>query len=149
MLQTHAGLCHFMVRTVLTVAGYWAVSSVSSFLPRKLTWDRTAVAHSQSCTLGYLNLLSSCPRRTSCQEHPAWRAFAARLGTSCILNPSLGMEGSQVPEKSRKLEWDRAAQWPWLWVGSPGLGGGQPPVHQQCLGLIQWLPGVTDGKEHW
>lgn len=68
MLQTHAGLCHFMVRTVLTVAGYWAVSSVSSFLPRKLTWDRTAVAHSQSCTLGYLNLLSSCPRRTSCQE---------------------------------------------------------------------------------
>lgn len=91
-----------------------------------------------------------CPHVSG--EHPAkhaWRAFTARLGTSCILNPSLGVEGSQVPEKSRKREWDCAAQWLWLWVGSPGLGGGEALVHQQCLGLMQWLPSVKDGKEHW
>lgn len=55
-----------MVRTVLAVAGYWAVSSVGAFLPCKLTRDQIAAAHSQSCALGYLNLLSSHLRGASC-----------------------------------------------------------------------------------
>lgn len=45
------------------------------------------------------------------------------------LDSSLEVEGS---EKSRKCEWDCAAQW----------------VQQQHLGLTQWLPAIADGQEH-
>lgn len=91
-----------------------------------------AVAHSQSCTLGYVNLLSSRFRRASAQN-----PFAAKLGTSCILNPSLGVEGSQVPEESRQCECSPVA-----FALSPTLGGGEPLVRQQ------WLLGVANRMEH-
>ena len=147
MLRTHARLCHFMVRTVLTVAGYWAVSSVSAFLPCKLMWDQMAVAHSQSCTLGYMNLLSWRLRRASCQA--CLEGICSKTRHKLHFESITRSGRFTGPEKSRKREWDCAAWWLWLWVRSPWVGCVEPLVHQKCLGLMQWLPGVTDGKEHW
>ena len=136
-----------MVCTVLTVAGYWAVSSVSAFLARKLTWDQTAVAHNQSCALGYLNLLSSHLSRASCQA--CLESICGKTGHKLHFE-SIAKSGRFTGPWEEREAWVKLCSAVALALRrEPWARGGEPLVHQQCLGLIQWLLGVTDGKKHW
>lgn len=85
--------------------------------------------------------------------HHAWRAFAARLGASCIVNPSRGVQESQVPKERRTMSDtlqshghdSEQGAWSWHW-GGPALPGvpGLNAVVLNAAGCHIWKGTLTE-----
>lgn len=120
------------------LAGFRDISSVSAFLPCKLTWDQGAKTHSQSLPHMHPGVLG--PLLLTSEEN----VYQSRLESIC--SKTGHKLRSEFPHEECKSHRSPRREGPWVrpcnpmavtLSGVPGAGTGETLLHQQCLGLTQ------------